>query len=88
MAFVEPLSSFFIDFDASATKSGVAIAGIFDAQAADAFGTVTGSNPVFYCSTSSAVARGNTLVIGGVSYTVASIEPDGTGLTACRLEAV
>ena len=84
----ENLADFFVDFNASATKSGVAIAGIFVAQAADAFGMVTGNKPVFYCATSAGVARGNTLVIDGISYTVASVEDDKTGQSTYCLEAV
>lgn len=33
------------------------------------------------------MARGNTLLIGGTTYTVVSIEADGTGIDLCRLEA-
>jgi hypothetical protein len=33
------------------------------------------------------MARGNTLVIGGVTYTVTHVEPDGTGIDLCQLEA-
>lgn len=87
MAFVEALPAYFVDFGATATKSGVAVAGIFDATAADAFGMVSGNHPVFICATSAGVARGNTLVINGTNYTVTAVEPDGTGMTACRLEA-
>ncbi len=37
---------------------------------------------------SAGITRGNTLVINGTSYTVTIIEPDGTGMSRCRLEAV
>lgn len=83
----ENLVDFFMDFNATATKSGVSIAGIFDANYADAFGMVSGNSPVFHCATSAAIARGNTLVINGTSYTVTVTESDGTGMTLCRLEA-
>jgi hypothetical protein len=88
MAFVEDRAPFFDDFGATATKSGVAVAGIFDAAYADTFDMVGGNSPVFRCQASSGVVRGNTLVINGTSYTVTVAEPDGTGMTLCRLEAV
>lgn len=88
MAFVEALPSYFVDFGATATKSGVAVAGIFDNAYDSAFDMIAGTGPVFRCATSSGVARGNTLVINGTSYTVTVAEPDGTGMTLCRLEAV
>ncbi len=76
------------DFGIVATKSGVSISGIFDAAYADAFSMVSGNHPAFICADTAGVARGNTLVINGTSYTVTVTEPDGTGLTVCRLEEV
>jgi hypothetical protein len=87
MAFVEALPAYFVDFGATATKSGVAVPGIFDNSYDSAFDMVAGTGPVFRCQTASAVVAGNTMVINGVSYTVTVAEPDGTGMTLCRLEA-
>ena len=84
----ENFADFFVDFGATATKSGVPVAGIFDVAYADAFDMIAGSGPVFRCATSAGVVRGDTLVINGTSYTVTVAEADGTGLTLCRLEAV
>ena len=84
----ENFADFFVDFGATATKSGVPVAGIFDVAYADTFDMVSGNHPVFRCLSSSGVVRGNTLVINGTSYTVTVTEPDGTGMTLCRLEAV
>jgi hypothetical protein len=84
----EVFPDFFTDFGATVTKNGAAVAGIFDAAYAAAFDMVAGSGPVFRCATSSGVARGDTLVVNGASYTVTVVEPDGTGLSVCRLEAV
>ena len=88
MAFVEDRAPFFVDFGATATKSGVAVAGIFDSAYTAAFDMIAGSGPVFTCASSAGITRGNTLVINGTSYTVTIIEPDGTGMSRCRLEAV
>ena len=87
MAFTEDLTQFFSDFAATATKSGVAVAGIFDKAYGEAFGMIAGNDPVFRTASSTGIVRGDTLVIGGVSYTVVNVEPDGTGLDLCRLEA-
>ena len=87
MAFTEDLTQFFADFAATATKSGVAVAGIFDKAYGEAFGMIAGNDPVFRTASSTGIVRGDTLVIGGVSYTVVNVEPDGTGLDLCRLEA-
>ena len=84
----ENAADFFVDFGATATKSGVPVAGIFDAAYADTFDMIGGNSPVFRCLASAGVARGNTLVINGTSYNVTITEPDGTGMTLCRLEAV
>ena len=87
MAFVEDLTPFFADFAAVATKSGVAVSGIFDKAYGESFGLIAGNDPVFRTASSTGIVRGNTLVIGGVTYTVTHVEPDGTGLDLCRLEA-
>ena len=84
----ENAADFFVDFGATATKSGVAVAGIFDSAYTAAFDMIAGSGPVFRCASSAGVVRGDTLVINGTSYTVTVTEPDGTGMTLCRLEAV
>ena len=87
MAFVEDLTPFFADFAASATKSGVPVAGVFDKAYGEAFGLIAGNDPVFRTATATGIVRGNTLVIGGVTYTVVAVESDGTGMDLCRLEA-
>ena len=63
------------------------VVGLFDKSYGEAFGIIAGNDPVFRCLTSVGMARGNTLLIGGTTYTVVSIEADGTGIDLCRLEA-
>lgn len=87
MAFVEDLTPFFADFAPVATKSGVAVAGIFDKAYGEAFGMIAGNDPVFRTASATGIVRGDSLVIGGVTYTVVGVESDGTGLDLCRLEA-
>ena len=88
MAFVEDNDPFLADFAVSATKNGSAtVSGVFDKAYGEAYGMIAGNDPVFRCPTASAVVRGNTLLIGGVTYTVTHVEGDGTGWDVCRLEA-
>lgn len=49
---------------------------------------VSGSQPVASCRSSdvSAVTRSSIVVSNGITYRVAVIEPDGTGMTLLRLE--
>jgi hypothetical protein len=84
----ETLTDYFVDFGVNATKGTATVQGLFDNPSADAFGLISGTNPEFRCFSSAGVVRGDTLVISGTSYKVAQVEPDGTGLSVCRLESV
>ena len=93
MPFPEDLSMFFNpdEFADPATLGGVAVKGLFDK--AYAFGEVGGSGmastqPVYTLATSAVPANpvGTTLVVGGVTYSVAAHEPDGTGVSLLLLE--
>lgn len=85
--FVEDHAPYLADFAVSATKNGTTpVSGLFDKAYGEAFGLVSGNDTVFRC-TSGQLARGNTLVVSGTTYTVVSIEADGTGWDVCRLEA-
>lgn len=78
----------FADFGVAAVRNGGAsVTGLFDKAYGEAFGMIAGNDPVFRCPSSVGMARSDTLVIAGVTYTVIGIEPDGTGLDLCRLEA-
>lgn len=88
MAFTETLAPFFSDFAAtSCTIGGASVAAIFSNQSADAL-QVAGTQPVLTVKSSdvSATARGTAVVVNGTNYTVARIEPDGTGLSRVTLE--
>ena len=90
MAFAEDLAPFFstADFAVAAALNGVSVTGIFDNGYAEPFGEVEGRQPTFVLPTASAssVAQGQSLVIGAATYKVRGVEPDGTGVTALRLE--
>lgn len=92
MAFVEDMTVFLdtSDFAVAATVGGVAVPGIFDAAYAAALGYAAGTSPQLLVASASvpSVAVGDAVVTGGASYTVAAIEPDGTGMTLLRLQEV
>jgi len=74
--------------NAAATLPSTAVArGIFDNGYSEVLG-VAGSEPSFTAKTSDVSVRayGNAVSIGGISYTVRGIMPDGTGLTRLVLE--
>lgn len=95
MPFAEALTEF-VDVDefaTAATLQGVAVTSgvIFDNGYAEPLGNVVeGRAPTALAIASEipAVAQGQTLIVGGTSYTVRGVEPDGTGLVLLRLEAV
>lgn len=90
MAFAEDFTAPFTDFGTAATVGGATVRGIFDADYATAFSDIAGTQPSFLCASSAvaAVAIGAALSVNSTSYTVAEIQPDGTGLTRLILEAV
>lgn len=83
---LEDFAAFFDDFGVPATLNGANVRGIFDNAYGESFGLVASSSPVFRLPSSIAVTTGQTLVIAATTYTVASVEPDGTGITVLRLE--
>lgn len=70
----------------SATLGGEPVDALFSNGYADPLG-IGGSRPTLLLPTASAVsaAQGDSVTVGGVSYTVASVEPGGIGLTRLRL---
>lgn len=99
MAFTEDLSVFFDtdDFAVSAAftpRSGGAatnIKGIFDkeyvAVGDGAEVAVAATQPMFQTASAGlTAARGGTLVVDGVTYTIVEVKPDGTGTTILILE--
>lgn len=91
MAFSEDLSPFFnaTEFADAAIVGGVAVNGIFDAAYAGPL-SMDGSSPILWVKSASVptVAQGDSVVVGATNYTVAGIEPDGTGITQLRLQLV
>ena len=77
---------------ANATASingGAAVPVIFDAAYLDPLG-IAGAGPVasMLSTDATGVDQGDSFVIGSTNYTVAAVEPDGTGVTVLRLQEV
>lgn len=69
------------------TVGGVSVAGIFDDAYLDPLG-IAGSQPSLLCASAdvSTAAQGTAVVVNAVSYTVGSIQPDGSGMTRLLLQ--
>lgn len=78
---------FFADFGVDAVVDGVNVVGIFDKAYQESFGIVSGDNPILVVSSNVAAAEGDSVTINATSYTVAGVQPDGTGITILQLEA-
>ena len=87
--FAEDLTAFFnaAEHGTAASLDGLPVVGIFGNAFADAYGI--SSREVLYTlptASCSAVTISSTLVVGSATYRVASIQPDGTGVTTLVLE--
>ena len=87
----EDLAPFFADFATTATIGGAAVPVIFDnawALAAVGFAGMSGTGPSALVMTARLAADpiGVACVINSVTYSIATHEPDGTGLSLIRLE--
>ena len=89
MGFAENLDAYLLDFGIDATLNLVAIRGIFDDAYADPLG-FSGSTPALLVKSSEAsgAAQGMAVVVNTVNYIVASIKPDGAGMTQLLLSEV
>jgi hypothetical protein len=88
--FTEDLGPFFngTEFSEPATVAGVSVFGQFwDGYAEDR--DIEGTNPVLACISADLpgdLEEGDTVVVSGKTYTIATIKPDGTGSTVLELE--
>lgn len=80
----------FVDEDmpgyVSGTVGGVTVAGLFSNGYAEALG-IGGSQPSLLLPTATAAsaAQGDSVTVGGASYTIAAVEPNASGMTRLRL---
>ena len=82
------MDCFFQDFATAATlPSSAVVRVIFDSGSAPKLGIIT-SEPSATVKTAdiAGLSTGQTVVIGGIGYTVRAIEPDGTGISQLTLE--
>lgn len=89
MAFAEQRAAFFPDFGITAVVDGVSCSAIFDAPADDVLG-LTGTKPSLLVASAdiTSAAIGDAVTANSASYTIAELQPDGTGMTRVILEAV
>lgn len=91
MAFTESLAAFLdtAGFAVNATLGAATVPVIFDAAFADALGIVAGTQPTCLAASAdvASAAVGDTITINAVAYTIAEIQPDGTGLTRLMLKS-
>lgn len=76
--------------NATATIGGVAFDVVFRNSYGEALGFIGGGSPQIACASTdvSGVAKNTAVSVNGASYLVAEIDPDGTGITVLKLEAV
>jgi hypothetical protein len=77
--------------NATASIAGIAVPGVFDNGHAGSFGDlIADTAPSFAAAVADldglSVAVGGTVTIGAVIWTIARIEPDGTGMTRLILK--
>ena len=92
MDFTENLSQFFIagELAEAATVAGTALLAIFE-DGYEETDEIEGTGPQLACQSvelPEATAQGSTVVVGGKTYTVTGVRPDGTGITVLDLEYV
>lgn len=90
MPFTEDLSPFFdtAGFAQTVTIGDDSVRAIFDNGYADAFDALALRGPRLTLPTAAAPAAtaGTAVVVAGTAYRVASVQPDGTGVTTLLLE--
>lgn len=91
MPMVEDLSPFFgaTEFGTQVQIGGADVLGLLEVGYHEVAGMAT-SDPTFICAAADAdsVVEGTTqLVDGATSYTIRSVQPDGTGLAVLLLQA-
>lgn len=87
MDFTAELGAIMTEAGTLATVKGTAVTGIFDASYTEEFG-MAGTGPVLRIASADVptVAQGDAVAVGSANYTVAAVEPDGTGVTLLRLQ--
>lgn len=82
----EAFAGYMTDFGEAVVFGTSTTTAIFDLPSAE-FSDVIVNDPRLYCISTevSSVASGQSAIVRGVSYTVRTVEPDGTGLTIMTL---
>ena len=88
---IENIDAYMTSFGQAVTVNNVSITAIFDNEYAGFSGLGVGidsNEPILTCKSAdvSTAVQGTAAVVGGVTYAVVGVEPDGTGITTLRLE--
>ena len=88
MAFVEDFTPYLADFGQDVVLGGATTRAIFDNAYERAFDGIATKQPMLQLpsAAAAAVTQASTAVVGGVTYRVRDIQPDGTGWTLLLLE--
>lgn len=86
MAVIEDFSVYLADFGQDATIDGTPTRVLLDAGYAEGLGGIASRQYAASLPSSVAVAQGSTLITGGSTYRVVSVQPDGTGWSNLILE--
>lgn len=90
MSFSENPGDFMTDFGVAARIGPVIFSAIFDDAQADTFGIVSQTYTTIIASSEdlkiAGAAVGSTVVVNGKSYSITSLQQDGTGLTRVILK--
>lgn len=88
MAFVEDFSVYLADFGQDATLDGVTVRVIFDNAYRDVFDGVATRVPMagLPAAQTTSTSQASVFIVGGITYRVTSVQPDGTGWCTLMLE--
>jgi hypothetical protein len=75
------------DFGQTVSIDGSDVTAIYDEDYVESL-DIAGTRPLLYCRTSDveSAGHGDSVEVDGIDYTVAKVQPDGTGLTVLILE--
>ena len=80
-------ASYLADFGIDAVVGSVDCVGIFDEAYAEAFGIVSGSQPVLLIPDTVVAAEGDAVSLNSRNFVVRHVEPDGAGFARLILES-
>lgn len=86
--YTENYDPFMADFGQPVRVGSIVVNAIFDNAESDSFGIVANSRPMLTVATKDipCAAIGTAVMVGTTQYTIAELQPDGTGVTLVMLK--